>query len=157
MSHAHDFDFLFGRWTVAHRRLRLRLANNHEWETFDGSCEVRPLMGGHGNVDDSVLNLPAGSYRGLALRSFDPASQRWSIWWLDSRHPHTIDVPVVGGFDQGVGTFYADEIIQGQSVRVRFRWSDTQTASPLWEQAFSADSGKTWEVNWQMRFVRTSG
>lgn len=26
----HDFDFLVGRWTVHHRKLKERLANNHE-------------------------------------------------------------------------------------------------------------------------------
>jgi hypothetical protein len=26
--------------------------------------------------------------------------------------------------------------------------------SPEWEQAFSADGGKTWETNWTMTFAR---
>ena len=63
---------------------------------------------------------------------------------------------MVGGFDRGVGTFYADETFNGQPVRVRFLWTETQTASPRWEQAFSPDGGKTWEVNWAMTFVRVA-
>jgi Protein of unknown function (DUF1579) len=155
-SHEHDFDFLIGDWRVHHQRLRERLAGNNEWQEFDGTCTMRPLLGGFGNVDDNVMNLPSGPYCGVSLRSFDASTNRWAIWWLDARNPHTVDVPVVGGFDQGVGSFFADEVINGQAVRVRFKWLDTHTDSPRWEQAFSPDGGQSWEVNWRMRFVRVS-
>ena len=153
-SSEHDFDFLIGSWRVFHQRLRERLAGNDEWQEFDGTCTMNTLLGGFGNVDDNVLNLPGGAYRGVGLRSFDPATRRWAIWWLDSRNAHTVDTPVVGSFDNGVGSFYADENFNGKPIRVRFRWTDTHTASPHWEQAFSPDGGTTWEVNWKMRFVR---
>src|SRR5262245_30738496 len=64
----HDFDWLFGSWHVQHRRLKERLMNNTEWVPFDGTCVCQPLMGGMGNVDDNVLNLPEGSYRAVGLR-----------------------------------------------------------------------------------------
>ena len=155
-SNAHDFDFLFGHWQVRHRRLIERLADSDEWQEFDGSCTARPLLGGLGNVDDNILQLPGGEYRAVSLRSFDAQHKRWAIWWLDGRDPHRLDVPVVGGFSQGVGTFYAEDIFNGQPIRVRFRWTDTQSPSPQWEQAFSPDAGQTWEINWTMIFVRTS-
>ena len=152
----HDFDFLAGHWRVQHRRLRERLAGNDEWQVFDGSCAAQLILGGQGIVDDNVLNLPAGSYRAASLRCFDPQSQRWAIWWLDARNPHSLDVPVVGGFEGGIGSFYADDTFNGRPIRVRFRWTDTDTASPQWEQAFSPDAGQTWEVNWTMSFVRAA-
>jgi len=31
---------------------------------------------------------------------------------------------------------------------VRFWWSETNTNKPHFEQAYSDDGGKTWEVNW---------
>ena len=156
-STQNDFDFLFGRWRVHHRRLRERLAGSDEWQEFDGTSVAQPILGGLGNVDDNVLNLPAGAYRAATFRAFDERTKQWSIWWLDARHPHApLDPPMVGGFDRGVGTFYADETFNGQPVRVRFLWTDTQTASPRWEQAFSPDGGKTWEVNWAMTFVRVA-
>lgn len=151
---AHDFDFLIGDWQVRHARLKARLCRCDEWQAFDGHCSMRPLLDGRGNVDDNVLDLPEGRYRAVGLRSFDPASGQWAIWWLDGRNPHTIDVPVIGGFEQGVGTFLADETINGQPVRVRFRWTEVDTGSPHWEQAFSPDGGQTWETNWRMRFSR---
>ena len=36
----------------------------------------------------------------------------------------------------------------GKSILVRFVWSKTDTNSPHFEQSFSEDGGKTWEVNW---------
>jgi hypothetical protein len=40
-----------------------------------------------------------------------------------------------------------------ERIRVRFRWTDTHTASPRWEQAFSPDAGQTRDTNWAMSFV----
>jgi hypothetical protein len=153
-SSEHDFDFLAGRWRVLHRRLRERLAGSQEWQEFDGTCAMQAMLGGQGNVDDNVLNLPAGAYRAASIRAYDASTKRWSIWWLDARNPHHLDAPLVGGFEQGVGTFYADDALNGRPIRVRFRWTNTRTASPRWEQAFSPDDGKSWETNWTMTFVR---
>jgi hypothetical protein len=153
-SSEHDFDFLAGRWRVLHRRLRERLVGNEEWQEFDGTCVMQPILGGQGNVDDNVLNLPSGEYRAASIRAFDANARRWSIWWLDGRHPQRLDVPVVGGFENDVGTFYADDTLAGRAVRVRFRWTDTRTESPRWDQAFSADAGTSWEINWTMTFLR---
>lgn len=156
-SSAHDFDFLHGHWRVDHLRLRERLCGCSDWARFDGTCTAWPLLGGHGNVDDNLLHLPGGSYRAATLRTHDARTGQWSIWWLDGRHPHRLDVPVVGRFENGVGTFFADDVLDDRPIRVRFRWTDTQTASPGWEQAFSADGGLTWEGNWTMRFHRAPG
>jgi hypothetical protein len=155
MTHdpVHDFDFFFGRWDVAHRRLKERLTGDARWETFGGSCDTRPVMGGQGNMDDNVLELPAGTYRAVTLRTFDPQSGLWSIWWVDAR-TSGIEPPVRGGFEDGVGTFYGDDILRGEPVRVRFTWSDITPASAHWAQALSVDGGETWETNWEMRFSR---
>ena len=150
----HDFDFLPGSWRVHHRRLRHRLAGSDEWEEFEGTSEARALLGGAGNVDDNLLELPSGPYRAVSLRTYDPASDRWSIWWVDGRNPGVLDPPVVGGFADGVGTFVGADTFDGRPILVRFTWSEVDTDAPRWEQAFSADGGATWEVNWVMRFTR---
>jgi hypothetical protein len=150
-----DFDFLFGRWRVRHRRLQTRLSGADDWQEFEGSCEARPLLGGLANIDDNLLELPAGHYRAASLRTFDPATRQWSIWWLDGRQPGQLDVPVRGGFVDGEGLFFAEDRFEGRDIRVRFRWRPRGPAGPLWEQAFSADAGQSWETNWSMRFERS--
>jgi hypothetical protein len=152
---AGDFDFQIGSWQVRHRRLKERLVGSDEWEEFDGTSDMRPILGGNGNVEDNVLHIPGGTYRAIALRSYDPAQDSWAIWWLDARSPHALDVPVIGRFENGVGHFYADDRLGDQPIRLRFIWSRTDTESPRWEQAMSADGGATWEVNWTMDFTRT--
>ena len=155
VSGVHDFDFYMGKWRVHHRRLKDRLSGSDEWQEFEGTSEAWPLLGGAGNVDDNVLELPAGTYRAVSLRSFDPDTNQWSIWWLDGRNPRgPLDPPVVGGFKDGIGTFLADDTFDGKPIIVRFIWSDLTETSTRWEQAFSPDGGKTWEVNWIMESTR---
>lgn len=153
---AQDFDFFVGSWKVRHRRLKERLKGCQDWEEFLGSSEMRKTLGGLGNVDDNLLEFPAGSYRAVTLRSFDPASGQWSIWWLDGRAPGRLDVPVVGSFSEGVGSFYADDELDGRAIRVRFQWTLPEPERPRWEQAFSVDGGHSWESNWVMDFERAA-
>jgi hypothetical protein len=149
-----DFDFLIGRWNVRHSKLRKRLAGSTDWDEFAGTCVNWPLLGGQGNVDDNLLHAPGGAYRGVGVRSFDPASGLWSIWWLDSRDAARMDVPVRGGFIEGVGTFVAEDMFEGRPIRMRFMWSRITPTTAHWEQAFSPDGGASWEVNWRMEFAR---
>src|SRR5206468_1895199 len=133
-----NFNFLQGHWTVTHRRLKDRLVHANEWEVFHGRCESRPILG-QGNIDDNEIDLPAGAYRAAAVRTYDPHSESWSIWWIDSRFPRHLDPPLVGKFSDGVGTFYADDSWNGRAIRVRFIWSGITAQSARWEQAFSDD------------------
>lgn len=147
-----DFDFIIGSWRVRHRRLDARLAGCTDWTEFTGATTTAKLLQGYGNVEDNLLHFPDGDVRAIALRSFDPASRTWAIWWLDGRAPHQLDVPVVGRFEDGIGTFYADDRLDGRPIRVRFTWRTNPGAHPTWEQAFSPDAGQTWETNWTMVF-----
>jgi len=150
-----DFDFLVGEWQVHHRRLKERLAGNRDWIEFQGTSAAHKVMGGYALVDDNVLDLPAGAYRAAGLRSFDATTGVWSIWWLDGRTPlGPLDPPVRGRFQEGVGTFLADETFNGKPIRVRFTWSKITPTSAHWEQAFSPDAGASWETNWAMDFTR---
>lgn len=145
----HDFDFLFGEWRVHHRLLKAG-----RWVEFDGTSQTRKVMDGWGNVEDNVLNPPSGTYRAVALRSYDPASAQWAIWWHDGRNPFgALDPPVKGRFENGVGNFYSDDTLDGKPIRVRYTWSHTPD-SARWQQAYSPDAGKTWQTNWVMDFQR---
>jgi hypothetical protein len=152
---AGDFDFFFGSWRVAHRRLKERLVGCNEWIEFAGNCVTQKILGGLGNMDDNFLDMPGGAYRAITLRSYNAEKEQWSIWWLDGRYPGVLDTPVVGHFESGIGTFYANETIAGKPLRVRFLWTMPKPDMPRWEQAFSVDAGATWETNWVMDFTRS--
>jgi hypothetical protein len=148
-----DFDWLVGRWKVRHHRLKERLAGSHDWEDFDGTSQEWLTLGGYGTIDDNVIELPSGTYRAMGFRAYNPDTRQWSVWWLDARR-QTIDPPVRGGFAGGRGVFVGDDVLRGMPVKVRFIWSDITPASARWEQAFSPDGGRTWEMNWSMQFTR---
>ena len=150
----HDFDFYMGTWRVHHRRLKERLAGSDDWAEFEGTSHAWPILDGAGNIDDNVLELPSGTYRAISLRSFDPETDLWSIWWLDGRSPTRLDPPVVGGFRDGLGTFMGNDTFEGRPIIVRFRWSGITPTTARWEQAFSEDGGSTWEVNWVMEMTK---
>ncbi len=149
-----DFDFFMGIWKCRHRYLAKRLVNCHDWIEFDGSCAARKILGGWGNSDDSQINLPGDSYRGMSLRTWDPLKGMWTIYWLDSRCPSRLFPPVKGRFENGSGVFYGDDHLKGRAIRVRYLWSRIAPHSARWEQAFSLDEGNSWETNWYMDFTR---
>ena len=150
-----DFDFIIGDWIVRHRRLNERLCDCTEWTEFHGTSSTRKILGGFGNVEDNVLNFPAGAVRAAAFRSFDSTTGTWAIWWLDGRAPLSLDAPVVGSFSGTVGTFFVDDSLGGRPITVRFTWKANPGSNPTWEQAFSDDGGTTWETNWTMEFERS--
>ena len=150
-----DFDFLAGEWHVRHRVRRA--AGRDSWLEFDGTCSNRGLMDGWSNVEEHTFTQPAGVSRGVSLRAYDPKTGQWAIWWIDGRAPHNaLDPPVKGRFEDGVGTFHSDGTLDGKPIGMRFIWSRITPTSARWEQAYSADAGKTWETNWIMEFRRAS-
>ena len=150
---ARDFDFFIGEWNVSHRRLKTRLAGDDTWAEFGGTVSVRKILGGLGNVDDNVIDLPEGRYRAVTVRFFTPSTGRWSIHWIDGRDPK-LDTPLVGTFRNEVGTFFCDETFEGRPIKIRFLWTKLGADACRWAQAFSADGGASWETNWVMDFSR---
>jgi hypothetical protein len=153
--HDQDWQWLVGNWDVWHERLRDRLVGSTTWDTFGGKCSSWPTLGGLGNVDDCLLYLPSATYRAFAPRAFDPATRQWNIWWLDGRMAAKLDPPVRGGFTGHEGEFRGVDQHKGTPVTVRFRWHETDSKRPHWDQAFSTDHGRNWEINWRNYFTRT--
>lgn len=150
-----DFDFVFGSWIVHNRRLLKALQGSDEWETFEATSVARPLLGGIGN-EDEFLSPHRPGFVGMSLRLFDLLARRWSIYWIDNR-TGLLQPPVVGRFEGATGVFEGTDVYDGRPIQVRYTWSGVDTTTPRWEQAFSADGGKTWETNWIMDHERIEG
>ena len=155
-GHEKDWDWLTGNWDVYHERLRDRLVGSNTWDKFAGKSSFWHTLGGLGNVDDNLLELPSGTYRAISARTFDPATAKWAIWWLDGRIAGKLDPPVRGGFAGDEGEFIGNDVYKGTPVVVRFRWHETHGKRPWWDQTFSTEDGKTSEINWRNYFTRTS-
>ena len=154
MSGQGDFGFLYGEWTVRHRRLRERGAGSSQWDEFEGTAETRPLLGGLCNIEEH--RIPGRDISGAALRTFDPQAGLWSIYWVSQRTGR-LEPPVTGGFENGAGRFEGEDDDRGRPVRVRFLWQPLTPATARWEQSFSYDAGGSWETNWMMDFQRRAG
>jgi hypothetical protein len=148
-----DFDFLIGTWKVHHRSLKQRLKGSTEWLEFDGDTVCRKILNGLGNLDENIIQRKTGPVHALTLRLFNPASREWSIYWSTDL-TGALDVPMIGGFKDGRGEFYSQEVFENRHIYNRFIWSKITASSCQWEQAFSIDGGKTWETNWIMEFER---
>jgi hypothetical protein len=148
-----NFDFFIGTWDVANRYLTKRLAGSDEWEEFPGRAVSQAFFEGAGNFDEIVF--PTKGWRGATVRTYDSATELWSLYWLSNRTGR-MDPPVTGRFVDGVGEFTGTDVWEGQPVRVRFIWSEITDTSAHWQQAFSLDGGKEWETNWHMRFTRVA-
>jgi hypothetical protein len=144
----HDFDFEVGRWNIHLKRLKDRLAGSTTWVEFDGTSVTRKVWDGKADLEEFETDSPAGGHiEGLTLRLYNPQSHQWSLYWSNSKNG-TMDPPQIGQFKNGCGEFYAQDTWKGKTVLVRFVWTNTTTNSPHFEQSYSDDGGKTWEVNW---------
>jgi hypothetical protein len=156
----HDFDFLFGDWEIANRRLEDPLSPAaSRWREFTSTARSRPILGGLGNADTYLIpEFPGhGRFHGFALRLFQPSTALWRIWWASTAADGQLDTPVVGRFVGGRGRFECDDVIRGRAVVVRFDWTDITPTSARWEQSFSFDGGQSFAPNWVMRFTRSRG
>lgn len=150
-----DFEFLHGSWRIHNRRLRRVLVNSQEWYEFAGRATERPLWGGQANIEEYEADMPSGQVRGLALRLYNPQTRQWTIHWSNSI-TGVLDQPLTGEFRDGRGTFQGHDTVEGRPILVRFIWSQSGPDNCAWEQAFSADGGRSWELNWTMEFTRES-
>jgi hypothetical protein len=157
MTTTHDFDFFTGAWAVHHRKLTDPLDPGcSEWVEFDGTSDATSIMDGAGNVDRLFVPEPADGgvpFEAMTLRLYNPESRTWRIWWTSSRNPGVLDVPVEGTFTDGSGVFECADTLGGKPALVRFEWT-TDPHAPQWEQYFSWDDGRTWQLNWVMSFSR---
>jgi hypothetical protein len=149
-----DFDFELGSWNIHLRKLLHPLTGSKEWVRFDGTSVTRKVWDGRAQLEEFETNGAAGHIEGLTLRLYDPETREWSLFWANSRDGRMAP-PQIGKFNDGIGEFYAMDTLNGRTILVRFIWSKTSSNSPHFEQAFSDDGGKTWEVNWITDQTRT--
>ena len=143
----HDFDFELGAWKTHLSRRLHPLTGSNTWVEYEGTSSVRKVWNGGANLVELDVAGPAGRIEGLSLRLYNPQSRQWSLNFAN-RKGGTLSPPTLGEFKEGRGEFFAQETLDGQAILVRFVISDITPSSCHFEQAFSEDGGKTWEVNW---------
>jgi len=144
----HDFDPLIGAWKYHLKKLVHPLTGSSAWVEFDGTGVCYKIWDGRAQLDTIEVDSPAaGHIEGLTLRLYSPQSHQWRLYWANSKIG-ILDPPQIGEFKNGRGEFLAQDTINGKVILIRFVWTKMDTNSPHFEQSFSDDGGKTWEVNW---------
>jgi hypothetical protein len=148
-----DFDFELGSWNIHLKKLMHPLTGAKDWIEFDGTSVTRKLWDGRAQIEQFETDGAGGHIEGLTLRTFNPKTHQWYLWWANAKDG-MVGPPQVGQFKDGVGEFYGTDTLNGKPILIRFIWSKTDTDKPHFEQSFSEDGGKTWEVNWITDQVR---
>jgi hypothetical protein len=128
-------------------RLLNPLTGSGNWAEYQGTSVVRKVWNGRANLVELDVDGPAGRIEGLSLRLYNPQSRQWSLSFANSKGG-TLTPPTIGQFKNGRGEFFGQETLNGRAILVRFVISDVTPQTCRFEQAFSDDGGKTWEVNW---------
>jgi len=143
----HDFDFEIGTWKTHLRRLQRPLSGSSNWVEYDGTTVVSKVLDGRANLVELKVNGPAGRLEGLSLRLYNPQSRKWSLNFANISNGE-LTIPSVGEFKDERGEFYNEDTYNGRAIRVRFVIIKVTDDQYRFEQSFSADGGKTWEMNW---------
>lgn len=143
-----DFDFEIGTWKTQLRRLVHPLSGSTNWAEYEGSTVVRKVWNGAANLVELEVSGPAGHIGALSLRLYDPATHQWSLNFANRAVGQISPPPTVGAFKEGRGEFFDEEEFNGRKILVRFVIFNINATSCQFEQAYSDDGGKSWEVNW---------
>lgn len=152
----HDFDFEFGVWKTHLKILKKPLSGSTTWVEYEGTTVVHKVWDGRANLVELRAKGTAGEIEALSLRLYNPQSRQWSLNFSNSRGG-TLSPPAIGEFRNGRGEFFSQETLNGRAILVRFIISDINVDSCRFEQAFSDDGGRTWEVNWIATDTRVAG
>jgi hypothetical protein len=142
-----DFDPLLGDWTYHLKRRKDPLTGSNTWVNLTGNGVCYKVWDSGAQLDTIVVDGGGQHIEGLTLRLFNPKSQQWRLYWANSKDGIVV-VPQIGEFKNGHGQFYAQDIFNDKSIFIKFDWTATTSRAPHFEQSFSADGGKSWEVNW---------
>jgi len=146
-SGEHDFDFEIGSWNTHLKRRLHPMTGSNEWVEYDGTTVVSKVWGGKANLVELEVDGKAGHIEGASWRLYNPEAKQWSLNFSNSAGG-TLSPPTLGEFKGGRGEFYSQESLNGRAILVRVVIAPRNADVCDFEQAFSADGGKTWEVNW---------
>jgi len=143
-----DFDFLAGKWNVHFHVLLSRFSAAKKWVEYDGTERFEKLGDTSMGFDEFDAYCAKLQMRnsGKSLRLYNTKTHQWSLYQLNNEG--MLDQPVVGGFSDRRGEFFGQDSFNDRPIYVRNIWLNLSPTAARWEQSWSEDGGKTWEVNW---------
>lgn len=133
-----QFDFWIGEWDVS-------------WgENQRGTNSVRATLDGC-VIMESFDGRPAITLQGVSVSSFNQQNSKWQQTWVDNNGSY---LDFVGGWQKDKMVLERPAVVDGKSVLQRMVWYNIKPDSLEWNWERSEDSGKTWNVLWQITYRR---
>jgi len=142
---SHDFDFNTGSWKTHLTRRLHPFSGTDEFIELNGTVEVRDVWGGAAHLEEIEADGPKGHWRGLSLFLYNPTAHQWSQNFVNATSGVLVS-GLIGSFAQGRGELFQQDTLEGRTILVRGVWSAITRDSHRYEESYSADGGKTWEV-----------
>lgn len=142
---AHDFDFDIGVWTTHITRRVHPLTGSNETMQLTGTVTVRKVWDGRAQLEEIEADGPRGHWEGMTVFLYDPEARQWSMNFANSA-AGKFSTPMVGRFENGRGVLFGPDTLDGRPILVRAVWSDFTPTSHTYEESYSVDGGKTWEL-----------
>jgi len=101
------------------------------------------------------LRIPERGFSGMGLRLLDMQRHVWSDFWVNAKSGALTTPGQEGGFVNGTGLFWSDDVDDGnRTVRYLCIWDRITPRSCRWRQVSSSDDGRTWLHHWIMDWQR---
>lgn len=153
---SHDFDFNFGTWHTHIKRLTKPLTGASDFVELDGTVTVSKIWDGKAQWEDFEVDGPKGHIQGMTLFLYNPDTHQWSQTFASSKDG-ALNPPQIGSFKDGRGELIAQDTLDGRTILIRAVWSDIKPDSHHFEEDYSADGGKSWEVVFDAHLTRVKG
>lgn len=108
---------------------------------------MREVLGGRANLVELVAEGADGHFEGMSLRLYNPQSHQWSLNFANASSG-VLARPAIGEFRDGRGEFHDQEEYRGRAILVRFVVIRVDDDTVRFEQSYSDDGGRSWELNW---------
>jgi hypothetical protein len=142
---SHDFDFDLGVWTTQITRRLHPLSASQETVQLTGVVTVRKVWDGRAQLEEIEADGPAGHWEGMTVFLYDPRARQWSMNFANSS-AGKFNAPMIGAFENGRGELILQDTLDGRSILVRAVWSEITPTSHTYQESYSADGGRTWDV-----------
>ena len=150
---AHDFDFDLGVWKTHITRRVHPLTGSDETMQLAGTVTVRKLWDGRAQVEEIEADGPKGHWEGMTVFLYDPQARQWSMNFANSA-AGKFTTPMIGGFENGRAELFGTDTLDGRAILVRAVWSDITATSHTYQESYSVDGGRTWELAFTARKTR---
>jgi hypothetical protein len=139
------FDFWVGNWNLTWK--------NPDGTLAKGTNRIEKILGG--TVIQENFSDEQQSFLGTSISVYNPQQKKWHQAWADNQGGY---FDLQGAVDGDKRIFQTQpREVNGAKVVQRMVYYDIKRDAFTWDWELSKDGGKTWQLQWQINYVRETG